>query len=488
MNSTQIMEILNEIDGNPSRLGKVDILTRHIADPMLLKVLKYAYDPFITFGIKPVRPATPLMGSMFTEDAALWLTLDLLAERTLTGNAAGSAVQMMFDALDEDAGELLWRVMSKDLRCGITEKTINLVSPGTVPSFEVMLAQPFEEKRITTFPVAVEPKLDGFRVICLVRGGKARFFSRNGLPFPAVEHLEGEVFAMVKNAMLTTANKIFHDELSELYFRYLGSNASDPTIMLDGEITSGEFGKTSGDMRRKSESADDAVYTIFDALPLNEFLDPALPILLKNRTRRHFLKFMFRGRTEPHLKLIERFEVGTLDEIHALYHQIHDAGGEGIIVKPFDFTYEKTRSFGWLKVKGEETEDLNIIGAYEGKAGTKLEGSLGGLVGERVHDGEIVFVGVGGGFAEPERALLWADWIADVARAGIDYKIADKKFWKVDAKKPKGKTIIDKLRAATGTVLIHRMMEVEFQEVTPDGSLRHPRFVRFRDDKAAVAA
>jgi len=26
-------------------------------------------------------------------------------------------------------------------------------------------------------------------------------------------------------------------------------------------------------------------------------------------------------------------------------------------------------------------------------------------------------------------------------------------------------------------------IEVEFHEVTPDGSLRHPRFVRFRDDK-----
>lgn len=27
------------------------------------------------------------------------------------------------------------------------------------------------------------------------------------------------------------------------------------------------------------------------------------------------------------------------------------------------------------------------------------------------------------------------------------------------------------------------MIEVEFHEVTPDGSLRHSRFNRFRDDK-----
>ena len=27
------------------------------------------------------------------------------------------------------------------------------------------------------------------------------------------------------------------------------------------------------------------------------------------------------------------------------------------------------------------------------------------------------------------------------------------------------------------------LMEVEYHEVTPDGSLRHPRFARFRDDK-----
>lgn len=56
-------------------------------------------------------------------------------------------------------------------------------------------------------------------------------------------------------------------------------------------------------------------------------------------------------------------------------------------------------------------------------------------------------VRVGSGFSDQDRQVLWAIWMTDPEQ------------------------------------LKRKMLEVSFHEVTPDGSLRHPRAKRFRPDK-----
>jgi len=121
---------------------------------------------------------------------------------------------------------------------------------------------------------------------------------------------------------------------------------------------------------------------------------------------------------------------------------------EGLIVKIPDAAYAKKKSFDWLKVKTQETEDLRIINAFSGEPHTKYVHCLGGLIVER----QGVQVRVGGGFSDHERETIWQLYLTDKQNPD-------------------------------NHALIGRLIEVEFHEVTPDGSLRHPRFVRFRDDK-----
>ncbi len=73
------------------------------------------------------------------------------------------------------------KILKKHMAIGASEKTINKVIPGTVPTFEVQLAQKFEEKRLKgRKQVAVEPKLDGIRCFAVVRGGHAVLYARSG--------------------------------------------------------------------------------------------------------------------------------------------------------------------------------------------------------------------------------------------------------------------------------------------------------------------
>ncbi len=452
MNSYDTMKYLNDIAATSSRTEKERILEQAVTDPFFVEVIKWTCDPFITFGVTPPKVETEGVGGFDLESTRVWEMLHALKNRDITGNAAKDTVLKTLMSLGTDSAELLWRILSKDLRCGVTSTSINKVLPGTIPTFDVMLAHKFEDKRIKEWPVAVEPKLDGVRVICLVKDGTAKFFSRTGKPFPAVEHLGEQVAQMVKAthaACLAVADQSPSNEKIANYLK-------DVTVALDGEIVSGSFNKTVGDVRRKNEDAVDAEYHIFDALPLAHFLRDERVIKVSYKTRRIIAETLVQHAPDKKvLRTTPRYYANTVDEIQEWYQKFRDRGLEGAIVKPLDAVYTKARSHAWLKMKNEESEDLRVVGAFEGTG--KYEGMLGGLVVDR--DG--VQVRVGGGFSDAQREEFWEAFRSDDAM----------------------------ISSLSGTAppedmfLIGRLIEVEFHEVTPDGSLRHPRFVRFRDDK-----
>jgi DNA ligase 1 len=450
LNASDILKILDDIAATSSRNEKEEILAKFIDDPFFKEVLSISYDPFITWGITPPMVESDGRADFNHETASVWALLHGLKTRSITGGEASQLVLETLQRLSPAASALLWRILSKDLRCGISTSTINKVLPGTVPVFDVMLAHLFEEKRIKNWPAIAEPKLDGVRVICLVKDGAAQFFSRSGKPFPAVDHLGPKVVAMVEAAFKAPS------EFAAAWF------SGTPRLALDGEITTGNFNKSSGDVRRKSETATDAVYSIFDAVPydvLTAVETKRFDVPYKNR--RNFVHWLVQQQTDPALKKLPSYFVNSADEAREFYQRFRDDGLEGAI-KPLDAPYEKRRSYGWLKLKAEETEDLRVIGWFEGEAGKKFEGKFGGFLVERDHAGVPIEVNVGSGFSDDLREELLP--IMRSLSAGQE-PYTDKGKIKRRLNKP------------------WRLVEVEYHEVTPDGSLRHPRFTRFRDDK-----
>jgi DNA ligase-1 len=380
-----------------------------------------ALDGFRTFGVQKV-PVSKKDGAGITQ-TEFDDVLRRLEDRTLTGNEMRDVIQDLCDRSKmEHWNDWYRRILIKDLRCGVTHKTINKHSEMKVPVFECMLADDSKkhEKKMTG-EVYVEPKLDGVRVItiCDVDKDEVKMFSRNGKElnnFP-------KIFEQFDSMM---------DQMSE-------------SMVFDGEVMSDDFQTLMREIHRKGGAkTDDAVLNVFDCIPLWAFKEGGYTASLQTRK-----EMMDEYEFGPNISKVE-FVKMNLDEddgqkMFADYNKLCiDKGFEGIMVKPISGPYECKRSSLWLKVKPFIEVSLTVKDVEEGTG--RNVGKLGALIVEGNDMDKFIKTNVGSGLTDSDR----------------------EEFWKAKDK------------------LIGQVVEVRADAITQnqnakdEWSLRFPRFLRFR--------
>jgi len=203
---TQPDAIIRQLEIHNSRINKEDIIRAAHKEgvPEFFEGLRMALDPLVTFGVKQV-PAT--LSDHENAQGLSWEVFkdlaDKLINRELTGHAARDAIELAQTiATAEQWNDWYRRILIKDLRCGVSEKTVNKVVPGTVPVFTCQLAHDAanHEKKMVG-KKQVEVKLDGVRVITVihdVNGEKVEMFSRNGKQFHNFDHIITELKAVLQ--------------------------------------------------------------------------------------------------------------------------------------------------------------------------------------------------------------------------------------------------------------------------------------------------
>ena len=391
-----------------------------------------AYNPFYVFGVRQVPETTGLTGRL-NPWPSFWGLLEALRLRTVTGNTARESIERMSQEFDSDEwNQLCRRVIIKDLRCGISEKTLNKVLGKTnwrIPVFSCQLAQDSNDHPAKLRGAKrLEVKLDGVRVLAVVTSNTVNLFSRNGKPF--------ENFPQIADALLPILDKLPSVDLS-------GGRG----YVFDGEIVGESFQLLMRQAHRKSDAKTEGmVYHVFDIVPLPHFREG---IWKQDQTKR--LKILERFKPQLDNTDCVRIMPGmTVDldtaEGHDVMRRFAEAsveqGYEGIMIKDLDAPYECKRSSAWMKWKPTITVDLNITGFEEGTG--RNQGRLGAIICEGVDNDRTIRVNVGSGLSDDDRNEYW--------HARND--------------------------------LLGRVVEVQADAVTQnqDGSysLRFPRFVRFR--------
>ena len=416
-------KIIQELEADNSRLKKEAIIRRESdADNIeFFNGVGMALDGFRTFGLKQVPKATKDGPGLSWERFAY--VVDKLEKRELTGNDMRKTVDHLCEtAKVEQWNDWYRRILIKDLRCGVTHKTINKHSKIKVPVFECMLADDSKkhEKKMTG-EVLVEPKLDGVRVvvICDVDKDEVKLFSRNGKElsnFPKILQQFDEML----------------DQMPE-------------SMVFDGEVMSDDFQTLMREIHRKGGAkTDDAILNVFDCLPLEDFKEGACSTTLIDRK-----KILDNYHFGSNIRLVENVKINLSEEDgqkqFADYNKLCiDKGYEGIMVKPVNGIYECKRSSLWLKVKPFIEVSLTVKDVEEGTG--RNVGKLGALIVEGKDDGKFIKTNVGSGLTDTDRETFW--------------KAKDK--------------------------LIGQVVEVRADQITQnqdskdEWSLRFPRFLRFR--------
>jgi DNA ligase-1 len=415
--------VLQEIEADNSRLKKEAIIKRESdADNKdFFDGVCMALDGFRTFGIQKV-PTSNKDGAGLSWDV-FYLVARQMEERTLTGNDMRDAVDDLCGrATKEQWNDWYRRILIKDLRCGMTHKTVNKFSKYKVPVFDCMLATDsakHEKKMIGE--MLIEPKLDGVRVIviCDVDKDEVTLFSRNGkelLNFPEI-------------------NKQFDEMLDQI----------SESMVFDGEVMSDDFQTLMREIHRKGGAkTKDAKLNLFDCMPLYNFMDGSCVEPITERK-----KWLDGYKFGPNINVVESVKINLSDadgqKQFADYNKMCiDRGFEGIMVKPVGGIYECRRSVGWLKVKPFIEVSLKVVDVEEGTG--RNAGKLGALVVEGTDMDKFIKTNVGSGLTDTDRETFW---------------------------KAKEKLIgqIVEVRADAIT---------QNQDTTNEWSLRFPRFLKFR--------
>lgn len=289
------------------------------------------------------------------------------------------------------------------------------------PMLSQLVDEPFD-RRGWIFEI----KWDGYRAIAEVMNGDVKLYSRHGKSFL------NDYPPVVRDLKKLSFQSIFDGEI----------------VVVDSEGRA-DF-HLMQDYRRTRRGS--LIYYVFDLLYLEGYDLRSMPLL----KRKHLLEQIL-----PSLPNV-RFSGHIREHGEAFFELAKKNNVEGIMAKEENSTYVSgMRSWHWQKIKIIKSQELVVGGFTEPKGGRT---GIGALLGGVYEGGEFVFAGsVGSGFTD-EELLLVMEKLSRFKREECPFK-----------KLPETHT------TATWIDPVF-VCEVKFTEWTPEGLMRHPVFLGFRED------
>ena len=272
-----------------------------------------------------------------------------------------------------------------------------------------------------------EIKWDGYRAISEIQDGEVNIYSRNGIVF-------NNNYPLIASAL----KKIKHN------------------AVLDGEIVVlNEAGRS--DFQKLQHYEDNTqfpiCYYVFDLLSLDGEDTCELPLTDRKKLLQQLIKKDAVIKYADHV-----MEKGT-----AFFKAAGKQGLEGIMAKKADSQYYKgARTSDWLKIKHHQSDEVVIVGF------TKPTGS-------RPYFGALVLAVKG------KNGLQYAGHTG----SGFSDKLLKEVYDKLVQLKTASSPFTEKVKTNMPVTWVKPkyVCEVKFTEWTNDGKMRHPIFLRMREDK-----
>ena len=328
MNLQDIQNFVTESNQTNSNTDKLNVLKKYAKNDSVLLALNYTYNTFKQYGVtsENCKKNSNLIKYGYTDLAKL---LDDLNDRYITGHTAISYVNGFVEA-NKAHEELIFNIIDRNLKTRSTTSMVNKVIPGLIPTFDVALANSYDEKMAKKVDFNdtwfVSRKLDGCRCICIIdENGEPKYFSRAGNEFMTLKNLDAEIIS------LGLKNMVIDGEI----------------CMLDANGVE-NFQGIIKEIKRKDHTIENPFFYMFDLLTMEEFVNKegTTPFSVRNVQ----LDNLFFQKEFNHIDYLP--QTILLDERMLTYHavQAKENGWEGLMLRK-DAPYQGKRSNDVLKVK-----------------------------------------------------------------------------------------------------------------------------------------
>ena len=332
---TELQNFIDDMRATSSSTDKIAIIAR--SSTFIHKVLEYTYNPFKQY-YTTSKTCKKNSDKCYYDGRDLYPfeLLDSLSDRKFTGHEAIALVNGW--VANTAYGELLYRIIDKNLDIRAGDKVINKAVPGLIPTFSVALAQEYKGKCDWNDSWYASRKLDGVRCLAVTDfEGKCTLYSRMGKE-------------------LTTLNKV----KEAIEATNIVNTVFDGEICLVDENGDEDFQGVMKQLRRKDHQIENPVFMIFDMIHKPDFDKQKGDLVLSERLRT--LRGWFNGRNiiDSTLRYCQQYEI-TDDEHFETWSKISsDNKWEGFMIRK-DVGYEGKRSKNLQKVKKFYDAEYKVV-------------------------------------------------------------------------------------------------------------------------------
>ena len=409
-----VYEIIKELEAEPSKNAKLEILKANRVDRMLRQFFLMALNPHMTFGIKRI-PATGVHS-----DAPLGEAIQELykfSNRELTGNAAFDHLGNVLSSVSFENADLIGRIVSKDPCCGVSAKTINKVWKKLIPVTPYMRCASANDKNYArvNYPAIVQKKANGLFLNIIIRNTNIHTHevdaqSRNGKSLTLFGCLDG-----LAN-LVPDRDFVIHGEglvLKE------GRKIDDENAFLDRKTGNGIINKAiQGTI--SIEEARRIVIECWDIVQYDHWVAGISDVTYDKRWAILNQCCSWNINTLGKIILIESRTVTNFAEAAKFYNELLQRGEEGAVLKNLNGIWKDHTSPNQVKMKVKDPADLLCVGTYAHSKTSIKRGSktidtskwIGGLNLES-SDG-IIKVNTGSGLVDADRAKDPSEYIGKI--------------------------------------------------------------------------
>lgn len=437
----QIYDIILELRADNSTNYKLEVLAKHKNKDLLRKFLLYTYNPRFNYFITEL-PENELFrhSADNLDESSFFSILDQMKSREITGNIAREKLSEHLSFCNHILYELYELVIKRDIRAGVSTKSINKVFPNLIPTTPYMrcsLLKDYKEanlfgKHNTIF---VQKKADGVFSYIIKEENQVKFQTRNGTIY-YVEGIEKD-FDFIPNNTVLVGEALIKSNGKELD-RKTGNGLINKLIKSEGsfETLEKEYSKATTSKQKDNiqnkqlqlkQQLKDIVeglhFEVWDMISVGEFDLGYSGELYSSRLAR--LEKLLNNNLQNisnRVSLIETSEVVSLELAEEIAEQYISQGYEGAIIKSKDLLFENKTSKSQIKIKSELDCDLLCVGVTEGNG--KYKGLVGAL--ECTSACGNLKVSVGSGLTDEMRSVDFKEYIGKIITVKYNEKITKK--------------------------------------------------------------